>query len=264
MRVISVPQNIRSGPKASKTAAQMRMQAGERIGVLGVARLAGRLDRHVRILGERQQFRLEAIGGLAAAGARHAHVIDDQLQAGVTLGDPADFRQKHRRGERDRHPGALGFRPEPVQRPVGDPGFRMPLVEIEAQAEHAGTLLPVRDEIAPLRIVEIEPAHDREAIGIFPHRRLRQLVRIRVPQHRMDQRAIDAGFVHARNRLLGRIRKLAMMRRRRSFLPEMDLCIDNQHAASSFPRHCTQSRPRQARAMRRQALRSAGPNPSRT
>jgi hypothetical protein len=58
-------------------------------------------------------------------------------------------------------------------------------------------------DIAPSRIVEIEPAHDREAVGVFAHRRLRQLVRIRVPQHRMDQRPVDTGLVHVCNRLFG-------------------------------------------------------------
>jgi hypothetical protein len=39
--------------------------------------------------------------------------------------------------------------------------------------------------------------------GVFAHRRLRQLVRIRVPQHWMDQRPVDTGLVHVGNRLFG-------------------------------------------------------------
>jgi hypothetical protein len=63
-------------------------------------------------LGQRQQFRLEAIGSLSLAGAGHAHVIDNQLQAGVALGNLADGRQKHRCAEYHRHLGALGSGPE--------------------------------------------------------------------------------------------------------------------------------------------------------
>jgi CheY-like chemotaxis protein len=36
----------------------------------------------------------------------------------------------------------------------------VPLVGIEAQAEHGRPLPPVRDEIAAVRVVEIKPAHD--------------------------------------------------------------------------------------------------------
>ena len=88
----------------------------------------------------------------------------------------------------------------------------MSLVGIEAQAEHARPLLPVRDEIAAVRVVEIEPAHDRKAVGVFAHRCDRQLVRVRVPQHRVDQRPVDAGLIHAGDRLLGRIGFLTMVR----------------------------------------------------
>src|SRR6266851_7739307 len=49
------------GTEGVEAAVQMRMQASEWIVVLGVARLAGRLDHDVRVRGERQQLRLEAI-----------------------------------------------------------------------------------------------------------------------------------------------------------------------------------------------------------
>jgi hypothetical protein len=53
-----------------------------------------RLDRDIRVLGQRQQFRLEPIGGLASAARGHAHVVDDQFEARVALHDLADSRQK--------------------------------------------------------------------------------------------------------------------------------------------------------------------------
>ncbi len=87
------------------------MEAAERIGVFGVAGLAGRLDRDVGVFGERQELGLEAIGGFAAAPRRHGQVVDDQLEPRVTLGDPADGRQEQRGGERHRHAGPLGRRP---------------------------------------------------------------------------------------------------------------------------------------------------------
>ena len=36
--------------------------------------------------------------------------------------------------------------------------------------EHARPFFPMRDEIAAIRVVEIEPPHDREAVGVFAHR----------------------------------------------------------------------------------------------
>jgi len=79
----------------------------------------------------------------------------------------------------------------------------------------ARPLLPVRDDIASAGIVEIT-AHDREAIGVSPHRLDRQLVRIRVLQHRVDQGAVDAGGLLGRDRLLGQVGLLAMMGGRRA------------------------------------------------
>ena len=47
---------------------------------------------------------------------------------------------------------------------------RVPLVGVEAQAEHARALFPARDEVADVRVVKIEPAHDRETVWVFAHR----------------------------------------------------------------------------------------------
>jgi len=208
---VGAPEHPR-GAEGVKAAVQMLMKAAERIGVLGVAHLTGRLDRDIRVFGERQQLRLESIGGLAHAGARHAHVIDDQFEARVTRGDLADGRQKHRSSQRHRHPRALGGRPQPVEGSIGEPRLWVPLVGIKAQPDHARPLFPMGDEVAPLGVIEIEPAHDAKAVGIFPHCFLGQLVRIRVPQHRVDQRAVDGTLIHRSDRLLRRVRLLAMVR----------------------------------------------------
>src|SRR5260370_4248454 len=85
--------------------------AAERIRVLRVAGLTGRLDPDVGVFGERQQLGLEAIGRFAAAPWRHGHVVDDQFEPGVTLGDLADSRQEQRGGDRHRHASPLGRGP---------------------------------------------------------------------------------------------------------------------------------------------------------
>src|SRR6202011_6077781 len=133
--------------------------------------------------------------------------------------------------------------------PVGHPLPLVPLVEIEAQSDHARSLLALGDEVAAVRVVEIKPAHDAEARGIFPHRFDRQLVRIRVPQHRVDQRAVDTGFIHRGDRLLCRVRLLAVLRRWRALVPEMDLRVDDQHLAYPFDPKIF-SRPRIRRSLK--------------
>jgi hypothetical protein len=73
---------------------QVLVEVAKRIGILGVADLAGRLNRYVGVFGERQQLGLEAKGTLAAAPRRHRHVIDNQFQAGMAPGYLADLRQE--------------------------------------------------------------------------------------------------------------------------------------------------------------------------
>src|SRR5215469_4526084 len=75
-----------------EAAVQVLVKAAEWIRILGVARLTGRLDRDVRVFGERQQLWLEPIGGLAFAARRYRHVVDNQFEARVALGDPVDGR----------------------------------------------------------------------------------------------------------------------------------------------------------------------------
>jgi len=107
----------------------------------------------------------------------------------------------------------------------------LPLVEIEAQAEHARPLFPTRDEVATIRVVEMEPPHDSEAVGVFAHRFLGQLVRVGIPQDRVDQRPVHTGLIHGGDRLLRGVRLLTMLRGRRTLFPEMNLAIDDQHLA---------------------------------
>ena len=89
----------------------------------------------------------------------------------------------------------------------------------------------MRDEVGAFRVVEIEPSHDGEAVGVVPHRFDGQFVRVGIPQHGVDQRPVDAGFVHRGDRLCRRERLLTMLRGRRPLFPEMNLAIDDQHPA---------------------------------
>ena len=87
----------------------------------------------------------------------------------------------------------------------------------------------MRDEVLTIRVVEIEPPHDGEAVGVFPHRFDGQFVRVGIPQHRVDQRPVDTGFVHGGDRLLRGVGLLTMWRGRRPLFPKMNLAIDDQH-----------------------------------
>ena len=85
----------------------------------------------------------------------------------------------------------------------------------------------MRYEVGTVWFVEIEPAHDGEAVGVFPHRFDGQFVRVGIPQHRVDQRPVHAGLIHRGDRLLARVRLLMMWRGRRTLFPEMNLAIDD-------------------------------------
>ena len=50
-----------------------------------------------------------------------------------------------------------------------------------------------------------------------------------IPHHGVYQCAINAGVIHAGDCLVCRVGLLTMVGGRRTFLPEMDLSIDDQH-----------------------------------
>ncbi len=104
-------------------------------------------------------------------------------------------------------------------------------VKATGQPGYAEDAYPFRSEVATIRVVEIEPPHDREAVGVFVHRFLGQLVRVGIPQDRVDQRPVYTGLIHGGDRLLRRVWLLTMLRGRRTFFPEMNLAIDDQHLA---------------------------------
>ena len=87
MRVMSVPQKVRSGPNASTICCGIFVDVAIGIGLARIARRAGRLDRDIGIFGERQQCRLVAMRGIVLAVADPGVMVDDQLEARMALGD---------------------------------------------------------------------------------------------------------------------------------------------------------------------------------
>src|SRR6516225_10472395 len=61
----------------------------------------------------------------------------------MALSDWTDGLQQIGPEQRDRQPGALGRRPEPVHRAIRQPGLLVRLQQREAQSEHPGPAFPV-------------------------------------------------------------------------------------------------------------------------
>ena len=81
IRVMSAPEHS-DGAERIEDAPQVLVEATKRIGILGIADLAGHLDRDVGILGERPQLRLKAIGGFAVVPGGHGHMATISLRLG--------------------------------------------------------------------------------------------------------------------------------------------------------------------------------------
>ena len=142
-------------------------------------------------------------GGVLAMPVQPA-MVEDQLQVGVALGDAAELFQEAAAHHADGEVGLRRFRPDPVQRTLVQQFLLLGLQQRPAQTHHPGLLSPGRDQGLVDRVLGIELAHHGEALGIFPGRFQRHLLRGRVPrERRMDQRGIDAGLVHLGQRLLG-------------------------------------------------------------
>jgi hypothetical protein len=159
----------------------------------------------------------------------------------VALGDPPDRRQRVRRQHRDRDVGVLGGGPEPVERAVLQPAAQRLLQEPVTQPEHARLAPPARNPRAGLRPVQRQRPHDREPAGIGAHRRESHLGRAWVPARRMDDRGVDAAFIHQTDGLLGGERRDLTMRQvaRQATAPDVDLGIDDLHRSLSS--HCLPS-----------------------
>jgi len=163
----------------------------------------------------------------------------------MALGDLRQRIQRSRHQHHERDPRLLGRRPQPVRRAVREPRALQIGVEGEAHAEHARLLLPVRHERAALRLLECDPAHDREAVGIEARRFQRELVAVALPRGRHDHDPADAGQIHLEEqRFLGdgiRFLSLGRAARRprtvwRVSRPEVHLRVDDMRAMTPSAR----------------------------
>src|SRR5437762_3402684 len=205
-----------------------------------LARIAGRsgaLDRDIGVFGERQQRRLIAVRGIVLAITNTRVMVEDQLKPGMALGDLTNQRQVVRRHQRDRNARFLRRRPQPVHRAVGHPILLVRLRKGVAQSEHAGPLFPAVDQRAVLRLVEREIAENGEPVRVFGRGFFGNLARVRVPARRMQDAGVDPGGIHVADAFLGTVGiDLAMGGIAwRSGRPDVNLCIDDQHAQRSIP-----------------------------
>jgi predicted nucleic acid-binding Zn-ribbon protein len=211
----------------------------------GIARRAGRLDGDVRILGQGEQRAEVRPAGVVAAAARACHVIDQELQSrmfGRDLGHLlllvwVRHQQPHRQ------PGALGRRPQPIHRAVGEPALLAGLQHGEAQSEHARLLAPGIDDRALGRIADIEEAEHPEPVRMRARRFDGDFIGVRIPARRMQQDRVHARGIHVtQGFVLGVVRHLAMNVHGRAAGPDVYLCVDYTHMilpslfAASHPR----------------------------
>jgi len=165
-------------------------------------------------------------------------MIDHEPEAGMALGDSVDRRDLTRDRHHHRNARALRGRPQPVGCPVGQPRPLLLRVEREAHAEHPGLVPPAIDEWPAVRLLQREPAHHRELVGMESRRLEREVVALAFPRRRHDHGAINAGLLHAPERhvladwigLLGPLRSAwrpwtvgAIGR------PQMNLRVGDQH-----------------------------------
>src|SRR3989442_6849661 len=212
---------------------EVAVDVAERIGLARVARRSRRLDGDVRMLREREHVgQGRPRRAVLHRGRRSSEVIDDQPEPRMSLRDLADLREEAGCEQRDGKPGALGRRPQPVDRAVGRPRLLMRLQEGEAQAQHPGPALPAVDQAATLGPIEREISQDREPVGMLAVRLDRLLVGVRIPRgRRMDHCRVDARVVHLLQQLVLREgRHLPVMGiRRLAARPDVDLRIDDLH-----------------------------------
>src|SRR5947199_5714674 len=231
-RDVGAPEPAR-GAESVVEPAQVVVDVAKRVGLIGVARRAGRLHRDVGIFREREHVRqIRPTLTRARVPPRASEVIEDQLEVWVPPGDLGDLRQKVRRHHRDRQAGPLCCRPQPVDRTVRRPLALLRPDEGEATSEHSRALLPRVDQRAALRLVEGEVAEDREPVGMRAHGLDAELVRVWIPRRvRREDGGIDTAGVHLLQGIFLEIGGDLPVPRAGGVarIPEMNLRIDDQH-----------------------------------
>ena len=153
------------------------------------------------------------------------------LSPGLALGDLRNGLQQVFSDQRDRHAGAFGRGPQPVEAAVGEPGLLVRLVERETQPAYARLTLDPVDPGLAVGLVEREVGENREAVRVLACGLDRERVGVRIPARRMDHGRVHAGIVHFFQHVRGReVEDLAMVGIRRLVAgPDVDLGVDYQH-----------------------------------
>jgi hypothetical protein len=116
-------------------------------------------------------------------------VVDQQAQARMPFGDPANGRKLVRRHQRNRDLDAFGGGPQPVHRAVAEPVLLVRLEKEKAQPEHARPALPAVDQRPALRLVQREMVQDRKPIRLLAGGLDRDLDIVAVLSGRMEYAA---------------------------------------------------------------------------
>src|SRR6266702_7765850 len=172
----------------------------------GVRRVPGQgrdLDVDVRVGVQVRGLLGPVTDGVVHAAGHDAHVVDDDPQAGVAVGDGAEFGlpdgRVHHRGQAEflgQRPvpvvGAVDH-PVPVDRPVeGQP--RAQDVRVRHEVPHHGGALG--------RLVLRDAGHDAEPVRVRRAGLQRVVDPVAFPGRRDDQRAVHPRLVHQRDALL--------------------------------------------------------------
>jgi hypothetical protein len=106
------------------------------------------------------------------------------------------------------------------------------------EAEHAGALAPVLDDLLSVRRLQIEMPENAEFVRVRLDRLDRELVDLLAQGGgRMDDGRVNPGLGHLLQRVVLRIgRDLPVMRRHPAVFPDVDLRIDDQHRVLSRSR----------------------------
>ena len=154
------------------------------------------------------------------------------LRPGCRSAICADLRQIVRRHQRDRDPGLLAGRPQPVHRAVGHPVLLVRLGEGIAQPEHARAGSSSRRSGRGFPACRAGNCRGSRSGSGY----LRAAASAIVPEFGSQpggwiSAGVDPGRIHVRQAFLGRIRRDLAVRRvgRQVLLPEVDLGVDDQH-----------------------------------
>src|SRR5487761_194107 len=177
------------------------------------------------------------------AAGHDAHVVDDDPESGVALGDGPELRLPDGSVDHRLDTELLGERPVPRCGAVDHPVAILRAMEGEPRPLDVRNALPVaHHRFGLFGLVLRHASHDSEAVGVLLAGFQRVIDAVTFPRRRHDQHAADTGLVHQLQALLVGESLLAMAVEfharararqpgavRSFFLPDVDLRIDNEH-----------------------------------